>query len=764
MKAVLLTLDGSLEEGFFCRLAIRDATQRTEVETIGKLPENLEIKRLYQDWRDLYNYHIHLDASIIRGPRLGVVAQETTNVSDVVVRQALVDCLNGWLDSNSFRAIERELLRGLTEQPMRFIIQSEERNLWRLPWREWSLLERVNPEFVFCPSETRAVPGTTLMPTRDRVRMLTILGDCTNINTEIDRQIVEQLPDAETVVLHQPTIQEICEALRDPEGFNLLLFSGHSFSLGDSGLLSLNEKDQVSINNFSKALRVAVGRGLKLAIFNSCESLSFGRDLARLVPQTILMKESIPDAFAQEFLQRFFHYFSQRLPITVAVQQTRDELEHFDAHYPDVTSAPVILQKGPEAFSFLWPSSLLKEQQSEAIELSPELRPTSQSPTVLQPVEIQPIEIQPIEIQPIELQTPAELPVKHSSGAAPLQPVPSLPRSNIRQSILWGMGIAVVVVGIFVLIDYVRSRPQAPSTTSHSFIPAATCPISDLPSGWFTYSGSTTWAPMRAIVDPALQQLCPDYRLRYVRPPFGPSGSGTGIKMLLDGQVDFAHSSRPLEDEEYQAALNRGFRLRQIPVAIDGIAIAVHPQLAILGLTMEQFKAILTGQIQNWQQVGGPDLQITLYKRDDQVSSSLDFLENYILDGEDLRQDYEEVESITAAVRQIARDPSGLYFASASLLVEQCQVKTLALGYRSNEQVSPYLQPVVTPEHCSEQRRNQLNKQVFQDGTYPLTRKLFVVLRQGDQQAAVAGEAYARFLLSPKGQELVEQAGFVRIR
>ena len=48
----------------------------------------------------------------------------------------------------------------------------------------------------------------------------------------------------------------------------------------------------------------------------------------------------------------------------------------------------------------------------------------------------------------------------------------------------------------------------------------------------------------------------------------------------------FAQSSRSIKPEEYQAAQQRGFSLKEIPVAIDAIAIAVHPSLNLPGLCL----------------------------------------------------------------------------------------------------------------------------------------------------------------------------------
>ncbi|MBF2078679.1 MAG: substrate-binding domain-containing protein [Synechococcales cyanobacterium T60_A2020_003] len=89
--------------------------------------------------------------------------------------------------------------------------------------------------------------------------------------------------------------------------------------------------------------------------------------------------------------------------------------------------------------------------------------------------------------------------------------------------------------------------------------------VSKVPTGLFSYGGSTTWAPIRGFADPAIQSALSGFQLRYVDPASGAPGSSAGIRMLLDGQLSFAQSSRPLTDEEYQRATQRGGRCSKLP-------------------------------------------------------------------------------------------------------------------------------------------------------------------------------------------------------
>ncbi len=287
--------------------------------------------------------------------------------------------------------------------------------------------------------------------------------------------------------------------------------------------------------------------------------------------------------------------------------------------------------------------------------------------------------------------------------------------------------------------------------------------VTNVPDGLFNYGGSTTWAPIRRDVDSAIATVYPNFRLRYSDPPTGAPGSGSGIKMLLNDQLAFSQSSRSLKDEEFQTATQRGFTLKQIPVAIDGIAIASHRDLNVSGLTVAQLKEIYTGKITNWRQIGGPNLPITAYSRRVEEGGTIEFFRENVLEKESFGQNVTFVPTTTQALRKVAETPGSLYYASAPEVVPQCTVKSLPLGRKAGEWIAPYQQPFVPLSECPN-RRNQLNDSAFQSGEYPITRNLFVIVKENGQTDEQAGKAYANLLLSAQGQELISKAGFVRIR
>ena len=233
--------------------------------------------------------------------------------------------------------------------------------------------------------------------------------------------------------------------------------------------------------------------------------------------------------------------------------------------------------------------------------------------------------------------------------------------------------------------------------------------------------------------------------------------------MLLKGQISFAESSRPLTDTELQIARNRGFQLKQIPVAMDGIAIVVHPELDVAGLTLKQLQEIYTGKIQNWSEIGGPNIEIILYTRPFNSGTTPFFQEN-ILGNKEFSENVTLLPTTTQALQEVTANKGGIYFATASEIIPQCGVKPLSIAYQSGGTfVPPYKGEFVPPENCPEQR-NQPNLKAFENGTYPISRRLFVIVKKDGSFDEKAGEAYGNLLLTDEGQKLIEEAGYSPIR
>lgn len=276
----------------------------------------------------------------------------------------------------------------------------------------------------------------------------------------------------------------------------------------------------------------------------------------------------------------------------------------------------------------------------------------------------------------------------------------------------------------------------------------------------FFYGGATTFAPVRSearekAIESILAQKMKDknFDLTYVEPPSQgvKPGSGTGIQMLIEGQLSFSQSSRPFRTEELEEARVRGFDLQQIPVAIDGIAVYVNPELKIASLTLNQLRDLFTGKITNWRQLNGPNLPVVPISLSSQANETADFFQKEVMARQDFAPRNQEVRDPTAAIRKVGSIPGAIGYTSAALVCNQLIVKTVALA-------SQLAEGAVEP--CLDR---QVNVSTFANGSYPIIRRLFIIVRQDGSIEEKAGQAYAEMLLSNEGQKLLEEAGFARI-
>jgi phosphate transport system substrate-binding protein len=320
-------------------------------------------------------------------------------------------------------------------------------------------------------------------------------------------------------------------------------------------------------------------------------------------------------------------------------------------------------------------------------------------------------------------------------------------------SLAWSAGL--IGQGIWQLFQ--QSQVRASETEQN--ISDTFAEVPNVATGVFPYGGSTAWASLRLAVDSMIQSERSELQLRYIQPQKEPPGSSPGIQMLLAGQLAFVQSSRPLRPKEYELAKQKGLKLKQVPVAVNSIAVAVHPRLNISGLTLGQLQAIYRGEISNWREVGGPDLAITAYSRPPSTGGMVDVFMAKIVQNQEFGSKVEFVSTTTQALRELANNPGGIYYDSTVAIVPQCTVKPLSLGSQGDDLVAPYQQPLVPASDCPK-RRNKLNLKALRTAQYPLTHYLYVVFLEKEKESEI-GQVYANFLLTPQGQKLITKTGFV---
>lgn len=241
--------------------------------------------------------------------------------------------------------------------------------------------------------------------------------------------------------------------------------------------------------------------------------------------------------------------------------------------------------------------------------------------------------------------------------------------------------------------------------------------------------GSTT-------VLPIAQRVAEEFMKRHpgVEVSVRGGGSGVGIAGLIDGTCDIANSSRPMKPQEWELARQKGLAPKEFVIAIDALSVILHPSNPIGNLTLEQLRAIYTGRVTDWKDLGGPKGKIVVVSRDS-ASGTYEAFNHLVLGQERLT-------------------PQALYQASNKAVALTVAKTKGAIGYVGLAYVEPQVKAIkingVEP-----------SEETVKKGLYPLYRPLYMYTR-GEPQGLV--KEFVDFVLSPEGQRIVKEVGYIPVR
>ncbi len=377
-RLVVLSLgQGNLHEGLptvTAQLGEPDNSYR--MKFTASLPAAPEIPELYRNWQSLYRafyqrHNLRLGSEELEDNHDDFEIEEAyiTNVSEVDLThlcQQFTNSINAWLDSTEFRKIDQQLRTQLKpSEEIRFIIETNDDLLRRIPWYLWNFFDDYPLAEVALSASEYQQPNKLSKKIRiEKVRILAIFGNSKGIDISQDRTCLENFSaQAEIECLVEPRLDQFNDQLWH-QGWDILFFAGHSSS-HEKGCLQLNQTDTIALDPLKYALKQAISRGLKLAIFNSCDGLGLAQQLQDLqIGQVIVMREPVPDGVAQEFLKHFLAEFSRGQSLFVAVRFARERLQAREGEYPCATWLPVICTNPAEP-PMIWPQ---ERNRTEAVD------------------------------------------------------------------------------------------------------------------------------------------------------------------------------------------------------------------------------------------------------------------------------------------------------------------------------------------------------------------------------------------------------------
>lgn len=211
------------------------------------------------------------------------------------------------------------------------------------------------------------------------------------------------------------------------------------------------------------------------------------------------------------------------------------------------------------------------------------------------------------------------------------------------------------------------------------------------------------------------------------------SGSGNGVRSLINNTCDIGILSRFMTENEFSAAVKNGITPIAHVVALDGLAVVVHPANRVTELTREQVRDIYLGKITNWNEVGGPDARIIVISRDTN-SGTYETFENIVMNKEKMAEHVEYVGSNGAVLQRVSNTQGAIGY--------------IGLGF-VNREVKPLLIDGV-----------EASPETIRSGLYPIARPLYF-FTNGYPEFGSTLYRFVTLYLQREGHEIISAIGFI---
>ena len=211
-------------------------------------------------------------------------------------------------------------------------------------------------------------------------------------------------------------------------------------------------------------------------------------------------------------------------------------------------------------------------------------------------------------------------------------------------------------------------------------------------------------------------------------------GSGAGIASLINGTVDFSLASRDVREAEFEEGAAVGVEIVEHVTSYDGIAVIVNPASGMTEISKDDLGKVYRGEITNWSEVGGDDVNIVLLGRDTASGTYAFFEEIIVGDDADYAQSMRNLATNQAIVDEVRNNPGAVGYVGMGYLVDDVVVLEIDGTLGSIEEV--------------------------RNGSYVLARRM---LMNSDGEPTGLARDFLNWVLGPKGQQIVSEEGFVPV-
>ncbi len=225
-------------------------------------------------------------------------------------------------------------------------------------------------------------------------------------------------------------------------------------------------------------------------------------------------------------------------------------------------------------------------------------------------------------------------------------------------------------------------------------------------------------------------------------------GSGTGISAMINGTVDIANASRKMKDKELEMARGNGIDPVEFTVGFDALAVFVHPDNPMVGISIDQLAAIYGegGEVETWDQMGleipGCDSnEIVRVSRQNNSGTYVYFKEAVLGKQMDYKLGSRDMHGSKDVVDLVQNTPCAIGYSGLAYATEHVKMPCVSAD-EGGDCVAPTVDTAI-------------------DGTYPVARPLFMYTA-GQPSGAV--KTYLDWILSDTGQCIILDKGYAPVR
>jgi phosphate transport system substrate-binding protein len=219
------------------------------------------------------------------------------------------------------------------------------------------------------------------------------------------------------------------------------------------------------------------------------------------------------------------------------------------------------------------------------------------------------------------------------------------------------------------------------------------------------------------------------------------SGTHGAYMNLIDYNADLILVAREPSADELEAASRANIELEVYPIALDAFVFLKNSQNPVDELSLDQIRAIYTGELTHWDQIGGKDELIHTYQRNEN-SGSQELMQSLVMGDTQMIESPDMIlETMMGPISAISSDPLGIGYSVyyyAENMVPRDEIELLAING-------------IHPKTGT-----------IGDRSYPLTTEVYAVVRAGTPRHYGAG-LLLEWLRTDSGQTTVAKSGYIPV-